>query len=273
MTPAPAPLLCCGQVTVRVGPRTLVDAVSFDAHPGELLAVVGPNGAGKSTLLGAIAGDRKPSAGAVHIAGRLVDRWPAADLARVRAVLPQCDTLAFPFTALEVAVIGRAPHVEHTETAEDERLARAALASVGMAAFADRIYTTLSGGERQRVQLARALAQLAGLPAGSPRLLLLDEPTSSLDLLQQHRVLGLARRMAREGACVLAVLHDLNLASQYADRVAVLARGKLVGIGVAEDVLDVGRMREVFGVDAHVVRSPETGARLLVVADEGGEAA
>jgi iron complex transport system ATP-binding protein len=267
------PLLRCNEVTVRVGARALVDAVSFDAHPGELLTIVGPNGAGKSTLLGAIAGDRKPGAGEVLIGGRPVHRWAAAELARMRAVLPQGDTLAFPFTALEVVLIGRAPHVKHAETPEDERLARAALASVAMGAFADRIYTTLSGGERQRVQLARALAQLAGLPPASPRLLLLDEPTSSLDLLQQHRVLGLARRMAREGACVLAVLHDLNLASQYADRVAVMARGKLVGIGIAEEVLDVARMRDVFGVDAHVVRSPETGARVLVVADEGGEAA
>ena len=128
--------------------------------------------------------------------------------ARARAVLPQEATLAFPFTVLEVALLGRAPHVRFAESAHDIAVTRRAVAAVGLAHFEHRLYPTLSGGERQRVQLARALAQISGLAPGAPRLLLLDEPTSSLDPAHQHRTLKLARALAQDGATVLTIAVD-----------------------------------------------------------------
>ena len=230
-------MIACEHVTVRIGPKTLLSDVSLAAAPGALCVLVGPNGAGKSTLLHVLAGDRPPTTGSVSAFGRPLSAWPPGELARRRAVLPQEATLAFPFTVIEVALLGRAPHVRFTEGEEDSAIARRAIAAVGLTHLEHRLYTTLSGGERQRAQIARVLAQLGGLESRAPRILLLDEPTSSLDPAQQHSTLRIARALARDGASVLAVLHDLNLAAQYADNIALLDQGKLRAFGPTEEVL------------------------------------
>jgi iron complex transport system ATP-binding protein len=166
--------------------------------------------------------------------------------------------LAFPFTALEVVLLGRTPHCVGGERDRDRHIAWQALSIADVVGLAERLYTTLSGGERQRVQLARVLAQIWDPPVdGSPRYLLLDEPVSSLDLAHQHAVLTLAHRLSRQGSGVLAVLHDLNLAAQYADRIAVLQAGRLQALGTPRDVLQAALIQRVFGVQARVAWDDE----------------
>lgn len=239
--------------------RALVDGASIDARAGEVLGVVGPNGAGKTTLLGLLAGDLRPSVGEVIFDGAPMSRWSESDLARRRAVMAQSTEVAFAFTVLEIVLFGRAPFGAR-ESAADVALAREAIARVGLELLADRAYPTLSGGEQQRVHLARALAQISlGRGEASPdrsRALLLDEPTSSLDPAHQHRTLGAAREIAGRGLAVVAVLHDLNLAARYCDRVALMHRGRLVRVGAPRDVFEPGRLEDVFEIPAQVGPAP-----------------
>lgn len=258
-------MLSLSGITVRLGDATLLDGVSLEVPRGCLTAIVGPNGAGKSTLLAVASGERRPTEGAVALDGRGVHAIAPDVLARARAVLPQEALLAFGFTGREVALLGRTPH--RTSRAEDERAVRRALDAAGVAPLAERRYPTCSGGEKQRLHLARVLAQL---DSDEARVLLLDEPTSALDLAHQHRVLAAAQRLARTGSsdgkglAVVAVLHDLNLAAQYADRIAALARGRLVAEGPPADVLTPATIARVFGVAVAVLPHPTRGCPLVV---------
>ncbi len=253
------PAILATGVGVRAGLCELLRDVSIRVEIGEVVALVGPNGAGKSTLLSVLAGDREGHAGAVTLLGRALDAWSPAELARVRALLPQASTLSMPFSVSDVVLLGRSPHlVGETESAHDRAVAAAALDAVGLAGLASRTYTTLSGGERQRVHFARVLAQLGGLApnersaAREGRLLLLDEPTAALDLAQAHAVLALAREVAAARTAVVVVLHDLNLAAQWADRIVVLDRGRVADDGAPRDVLRPSLLRAVFGLEAVV---------------------
>ncbi len=248
-------------VHVTIGGARLLRGVALGVRPGEVVAVVGPNGAGKSTLLKVMAGEQVPTEGAAVLDGRPLAAWAPDDLALRRAVLPQHSALAFGFTAFEVAMLGRMPHA--ARAAEDEAAARRALEAAGVAHLAERRYPTLSGGEQQRVHLARALAQLDG-SATEARYLLLDEPTASLDLAHQHAVLRLARAHAEAGGGVLVVLHDLNLAAQYADRLAVLRDGRLLAEGPPADVLDPALVRAAFDVPVVVLPHPCLACPLVV---------
>jgi iron complex transport system ATP-binding protein len=249
-------------VGVRRGSHWLLRELSLQVAGGEVVALLGPNGAGKTTLLRVLAGDEPPAEGEVRLEGRPLAAWSARDLARKRAVLSQSTSLEFGFTGFEVALMGRMPHVELRETPRDLAIVQAALEAAGVAHLADRVYTTLSGGERQRVQLARVLAQMEG--ADQAGLLLLDEPTSNLDVAHQHAALRLARERARAGAGVLAVLHDLNLAGQYADRLALMREGRLVACGPPAQVLTSENIWQVFEVDTVVVPHPTLPVPLLV---------
>jgi len=270
-SPTPPPLLAAQAVVVTARGRRLLDGVTFAARPGEVVALVGANGAGKSTLLRVLAGDVRPTRGRALFDGRPVSAWESAALARRRGFLPQESTLAFPFTAAEVVLMGRAPHLGgRGERASDHAVVAEALAAVRLAGFADRLYPTLSGGERQRVQLARVLAQLAPDPAAGgagaalPRALLLDEPVASLDLAHQHCVLALVRALARGGAAAVAVLHDLNHAAQYADRVVVLRGGRLFAEGAPAAVFTAATVREAFGAAVTVLDHPCAACPLIV---------
>ena len=258
-------MLALDRITVRIGSRVLLDGVTLGVAAGTFTAVVGPNGAGKSTLLAVASGARVPEGGAATLDGRPLAAYAPDALARRRALLPQESLLAFGFTGVEVALLGRTPH--RTGHAADEAAAARALADADAEPFADRRYPTLSGGEKQRVQLARTLAQLDGPEAA---VLLLDEPTAALDLAHQHRVLATAKALAADrGLAVVAVLHDLNLAAQYADRIALLKGGRLVGEGPPADVLRADLVRATFDVPVVVLPHPCLACPLVVHVPEG----
>lgn len=249
---------------VSIAGRTLLSRVGFSLRSGELVTIVGRNGAGKSTLLKHISGELH-SQGDIHVFGQELAGQDLRQLARRRAVLAQQTSLHFGYEVGEVVLLGRIPHqTRQVETQADRELARSSLARVGLEHMARRNYLTLSGGEQQRVHLARVLAQLAGV--SGDRLLLLDEPTSSLDLAYQHEVLRLARELGRERVGVLAVLHDLNLAAQYADRVLVLADGRVSAFGPPREVLTPTLIGEAFGHDVLVIEHPTLKVPLVVSA-------
>jgi iron complex transport system ATP-binding protein len=254
-------VIAADSIVVRAGDKVLLDRVSFEAKAGELVAVVGANGAGKTTLVRVLSGARVPDSGRVVMRGRDLIDWPLRDRARVRAVVSQEHTLVFPFHALEVVLMGRTPHVARSES-ETERIAWEALEAVDMADRAYQRYDTLSGGERQRTHFARALAQIWDAP--DERCLLLDEPTANLDIAHQHDTLALARDLSRRRCAVVAVLHDLHLAAEYADRVVLLARGRVVARGSPSRVFTEEHVRAAFGVDSTVVRHPRLDVPLVV---------
>ncbi|CAN5921438.1 heme ABC transporter ATP-binding protein [soil metagenome] len=238
-------LLSAQSIEVRAGAKPLIADVSLDLAPGEFVAVIGPNGAGKSTLLGALAGDRLPAKGRVLLDGRPLAGWSKRDLAHRRAVLPQQSNVAFDFSGLQIAMLGLLGHRDRLSERQMRGLAEQALAETEALSFADRPFTVLSGGERQRVQLARVLAQCDAATAARP-FLLLDEPIAGLDLSHQHAALASARRRADRGLGVLAVLHDLNMAARYADRVAIVEHGRLTALGPTASTLDPARLSAVF---------------------------
>ncbi len=251
-------MIDAANMTIEIGGRTLLRDVSVGVGAGEVTAVIGPNGAGKSTLLKALAGDLAPRIGAVSMNGKALAEMPPEARAKQRAVLPQESTLAFPFTTLEVVLMGRMPHHETREGRLDLEIVREAMALTGVCHLERRVYPTLSGGERQRVHLARVLSQIWE-SAATPRFLLLDEPTASLDLSHQHDTLAITRDFASRGVGALVVLHDLNLAAQYADRIVLLSNGAIQAEGTPEQVLNREIISAVFGVDVEVLPHPRGG--------------
>lgn len=252
-------MLRCEQVCVNLRRRPVLRDVTVDVPLGTLVALIGPNGAGKSTLLRTLAGELRPLRGQVTMAGRALSQWTVRERAQRRAVLPQQSALAFPFSCLEVVLMGRGPH-RGAESTRDQQLgdlliARTALDLVGLGARLQDSYDTLSGGQRQLVHLARVLTQIWEPAADGQRYLLLDEPTASLDLRYQHLVLSRARWLARQGAAVLAVLHDVNLAAQYADQLVLLKDGAVAAQGRPASVLQPSLLRHVFGISVTLLGS------------------
>ena len=211
------PLLALRDVSCRAGSTPVLEGVSFEAGPGELIALMGRNGAGKSTLMNAIAGLQRAVGGAVLLEGRSVEQWSPAERARTLCHLPQSVRADLPFSAEQLVLMGRYPHADRWFESDADRAAvETAMRRTGCAAFRDRRVSTLSGGERQRVLLAACLAQ-------EPRLLLLDEPSTFLDVDQQLHCFSLLREEAQRGAACIAVTHDLNLALTFCSRLIVLA--------------------------------------------------
>ncbi len=245
-----APLAARDLIVVR-GAQRVLGPVSLALPAGRVLGVVGPNGAGKSTLLRALAG-LVPHTGKVDLLGRPFAATPARARARAIGYLPQDPEIAWPLSTRELVALGRLPHGER---ADDEAKIAQALAALGLTPLAARDALSLSGGERMRAHLAR-------LAAGMHRVLLIDEPTASLDPGYQLEVLSYLQRLARDGAAVLIVLHDLPLAARYCDELLVLAEGRAVAHGPPARVLDDALLAAVFGV--HGIRTTLDGARALV---------
>lgn len=255
--------------TVERGGRKLVNGVSCELRKGALTVLLGPNGAGKTTLFRLISGEWEPDAGEVAFAGRLLHHWDRRELARRRAVVPQHSTLNFPFRVHEVVNLGRLPFSGTPQARDGARSLAVAMREAEVESFADRLYPTLSGGEKQRVHFARALAQLDGARS-SERMLLLDEPTSSLDWPHQQALLESLRRRAREGLAILVILHDLNLAMAYADEVWLMREGFLRASGPPEAVLTRENVEDVFEVQLHQWREAGLSRPLLAMAPRDG---
>jgi iron complex transport system ATP-binding protein len=239
------------ELTYRVDGRPLVSGVSLAAEVGELIAVVGPNSAGKSTLLRLLSGELSPKTGSVTIDGMSISGAPPGDLALRRSYLGQQPPLDVPFTVREVVAMGRHPHrTRPGNTAETDQAAVAsALATADIAELAARVYATLSGGEAQRVNVARILAQDAPV-------VLLDEPTAALDIGHRQVVMASLRAVAARGGAVITVLHDLNLAATFADRLLLLHRGETAAVGRPAEVLTEETLSPVYGHPVRVIQHP-----------------
>lgn len=241
-------------VGAKVKTATLLDDISFRVSDGETLAIVGPNGAGKSTLMRILSGDFAASSGSIKLRGRNIGDYSPEDLAAKRAVLSQHVQVTFPFTVDEIIRMGGSRQPRSMV----DPLVVSALTEADLSAFAHRELPTLSGGEQQRAHFARVLVQLAcGEAERGAGVLLLDEPTSSLDLRHQINLLESARRRASRGTAVIAVLHDLNLAARFADRIVVLKKGRLVADGTPAETITDQLLRHVFEVDASVGHTSE----------------
>ncbi|MBZ8134774.1 heme ABC transporter ATP-binding protein [Afifella sp. IM 167] len=251
-------------LTVKLGGRVILSDISFAARAGELTAIVGPNGSGKTTLLRAVCGEIA-STGAIRLNGRDMRRQKPWELAETRGVLPQKTALSFPFTVLEIVRLGLAGGWSRLPRAEAERLPLEALRRVDLAGFAGRFYQELSGGEQQRVQLARVLCQVwTPVLDGVPRWLFLDEPVSSLDIRHQLAIMELAADFACGGGGVVTVLHDLNLAAMFAEKIVMMRQGKAHAAGRPEDVLTDDLLAEVFECRLGVGAVPQAGAPFVL---------
>ncbi len=261
-------MLRANRVCVDRGNRRVLDTVTCELRPGELLAVCGPNGAGKSTLLSVLAGDLRPNEGTVEIDHRPLQSLSPAELALRRAVLEQGARVSAPFRVDELVGIGAS--CAPISFLDLKPLTDRAMESAGVSHLSHKSIDRLSGGEAARVHLARVLAQLeAGRLASSGRYLLLDEPTASLDLSHQIGTMRAVKTVASDGGGVLCVLHDLNLAAAFADRVLMLRDGMIVSEGEPSEVLVEETLSAVFEVPFDVMHSPGTGLRIAPVYSAG----
>lgn len=250
-----AEILRAEDVWAGYGGAPVLKGVCLRLSRGEFVGLLGPNGSGKSTLLRVLSGVLKPQRGQVWLAGKPLRNLSAKEVAQQLAFVPQREEVAFAFTAWEVVLLGRAPYIGWwgKERVEDVRATERAMQRTDCLALAERAVGTLSGGERQRVVLARGLAQ-------ETPLLFLDEPLTHLDVSHQVGTLSLLRQLNREeGLTVLAALHDINLASEFCDRLLVLQQGRVVADGAPAEVVTPELLARVFGVDAWVRVNPATG--------------
>ena len=251
-------------LTVRYGDHTVLRNIAFEAKAGCVTVIAGPNGSGKTTLLKALSGDIS-YAGKIWLNGDNIADLKPHQMATRRGVLAQETTLGFPFTVAEVVRIGQSVSGgAHKDRAFRDRRVAEALAAVDLAGFAGRFYQELSGGERQRVQLARVLCQIwEPVDASGPRWLFLDEPVSSLDIRHQIGVMELAAAYAQRGGGVIAVMHDLNLTSMFANHITLLSRGDVVASGSPQMVMTDAALSETFGCQLRVGLKPSNGLFVL----------
>jgi len=239
--------LALRDISINLGRRRILDACTLAADAGELVGLIGPNGAGKTTLLRCAAGLLAPDDGTISVAGHDLEQLAPRQRARHMAYLAQGGAVHWPLTVRRIVALGRLPHLEpwRQPQAADARVVDAAMRRLDVAGMDARVFHTLSGGERMRTMLARALA-------GEPGLLLADEPLAGLDPYHQLQVMELLAELAGDGRAVVAVLHDLSLAGRFCDRLALMAHGRIVATGPADEVLTAQRLAEVYRIDAWV---------------------
>jgi len=246
------------------GDKKVIDGVSFDIFPREFVSIIGPNGSGKTTLLKLLHGSLPPQAGTVCLGETPISKMRKRALARKIGVVSQQPRFHFEITALELVLMGRSPHkaLLAFEGKEDFEIAHEAMVLTGVEDFKDRNLFTLSGGEFQRVMVARALAQ-------KPQIMLLDEPTSYLDIKHQIGLCRLLKTMNRDhGIAIVSVFHDINLASDFSDRIIVMKDGKIRGVGTPDEVITKELLEPVYDCRIYVDKNPVAGTPRITVAGE-----
>ena len=240
-------------ISVRIRDKVILQDVNLAVHPGEFTAVVGPNGAGKSTLLKALAYENTNFRGEIKINGKSAKSYSAKSLSLIRAVLPQSSNVQFAFTAEQIVQLGR--HAHRSTKIENQVIVDEVMDLTSTTEFKDRNYITLSGGEKQRVQMARVLAQVWEETV-YPRYILLDEPTSNMDIAQQQQLFSLAKMVCSRNIGVMAIVHDLNQAVQFADQLYFLRDGKITASGEAKHVFTKSNIEETFCCRVNVYHDP-----------------
>lgn len=251
-------------LTVQRGRRTVIDKINFTADAGQVTVIVGPNGSGKTTFIKALSGD-VPYVGTVSFNGDNIKHRKPWQMALMRAVLPQSTTMSFPYLVREVVELGMGTGFRLKKAPDKEDVPERALERVDLAGYAGRYYQELSGGEQARVQLARVLCQIwHPTYHGKPCWLILDEPVASLDIHHQLVVMDIARDFACSGGGVLSILHDLNLAAYYGDKIVLFDRGKIKHEGEPSDVLTTDNLRQVYQCKLTVGALPQEGVPFIL---------
>ena len=247
-----------------IGKKEILKNISIDFLPGEFNMILGPNGSGKSTFLKIFSGELKPSKGKIFVDGKQLPEIKKEDLAKIRAVMTQQPELSFPLSVEEVVMMGRYPHFDFHPAKKDETICIEAIEKMQIEHLKGRNYLTLSGGEKQRVQFARVLAQIWIRPEISNRYLFLDEPLANLDINYQQAFLKLAKELVQYNTVLVAVMHDINLAVQYADKLFFLKDGELVASGSPLEILSEALVKQVFDVEIKIITNPLDGTPLMV---------
>ena len=233
-------------ISVRLRSREILRDVRFEVRKGDLVALLGPNGSGKSTILRTLFGLLRPVKGTVYLDGKAVHSMHIQDVAKILGYLPQ-ENSETSLKVMDVVLLGRTPYIGLSPSNEDLNIAKEALELVGLREFEDRHFSELSGGEKQKVMLARIFCQQTDL-------LLLDEPTSHLDIKSQVEVMNIVRGMVDNGKAAIVAMHDINLATHFCNRILMVKNGSIAYAGKASEVINPGNIRDVFGVEVDVVR-------------------
>jgi len=247
-----------------IGKKQILNGISTEFNPGEFNMILGPNGSGKSSFLKIFSGEINKYDGSVFYGQEKITHLKKEELAKHRAVMSQQPELSFPLMAEEVVMMGRYPHFTFNPNKKDEDICNEVMERMNLASFKERNYLTLSGGEKQRVQYARVLAQVWEKPATGCRYLFLDEPLTSLDINYQQDFLQIAREFTKVDTVLVAVMHDINLAIQYADNLFFLKEGELIAHGKPKDILSEELIKKVFNVPVTIINNPVTGDPLVV---------
>ncbi len=238
----------------------LVRDVSLSLEAGEFVVLIGPNGAGKTTLLRLLTGELAPHTGNIMLHNKPLNHYSIRALALQRSVMRQQIEMNFDFTVQDVVMMGRHPHIRITETEADRQIVAEMLDLAEVYTLRDRQYATLSGGEKARVTLARVLAQQTPI-------VVLDEPTSAMDLRHQQLTMKIVRQLTLAGKIVVAVLHDLNLAAMYADRIGIMHQSHLTIIDSPQMVLTAAHIQAAFGIAVHIMQHPEKDCPVIIPLD------
>ncbi|MAX81935.1 MAG: heme ABC transporter ATP-binding protein [Crocinitomicaceae bacterium] len=257
-------MITAEHISLSIGDHNILKNVSLKADRGDFIGILGPNGAGKSTLLKAISHELEPTNGNISWLSRPMKDWKNEDLAKTRGVLKQKTDLSMPLINEEVVMMGRYPHFKRSPQLLDYQAVEKALDITGTKALAKRHYHECSGGEQQRIQFARVWAQLNGSPSASPKLFLLDEPLNNLDIYHQHHVLRLADQFVKDGNIVIAVMHDINLAAMYMNKLLFLKNGGVYASGTPDEVLKNDILSQVYDYPLSVVNHPEHNTKMIL---------
>ena len=257
-------MIHAAHIAFSVGSKSILNGISLQADRGAFVGVLGPNGAGKSTLLKIISGELEPTKGSVRWLNQSLTHWKVDELAKSRGVLNQKSHISAPLENREVVMMGRYPHFKHQPGCEDHQIVDQAMQRTATHPLQHKMYPVCSGGEQQRLHVARVWAQLYGAPTATPKLFLLDEPLNNLDVNHQHNMMQLAREFAEAGNVVIAVMHDINLAALYMNRLIFLKEGELVADGHPNELIKSELLEQVYDYPMHVMDHPTLNRKMAV---------